>query len=660
MDMNRFKTLEVKSRAALLCYRIILGFALFGMLRLVYYAYNYSYFSHLSSGELARVVWGGMLFDGAALAFTNSLHWVLLLLGAYIPLKWERSRVYSGLLDLTFFVPNVVNLFVNISDAGYYSFVLRRTTASVFSEFGDDNLFQLFVRFVGDYPILTVSFIVILVLLAFGYYLVRRSPKPYLSQKEGVMIGALTLLELALLTLLSLFWIRGDLGLKTVPMTAIRANNYVKEYKDAALVLNTTFTIAKTLDQKSLEPYAFFTDEELKATFSSLYKARPLAENDSLFGSLKGKNVVVLILESFAREYSGRYNGGEGYTPFLDSLALESFAVRYGYANGRQSVDALPSAFASVPSLGLDIIHSGYSSLGFRALPEILENEGYSTAFYHGADRNSLGLVSFAGKIGIEDYFSKDEYPEPEHDDGAWGIPDSFFLPYAARRIGQQKRPFFAGLFTLSSHDPFIIPKPYEGLFPKGDHPMHEAVGYADYALRLFFEEAKKEGWYDETVFVLMGDHASVSTRPEYREATQGAFAINLLIHDPSGTLPRGTEAQLIGQQADILPTLLYLLGDDTEIVTYGHNLLDPEAEHFALAELNGVFYLFHRDVTVSLTGDGTVKCETPIPLFQGEKDSEEADPKDEEGLCDRYGNLLKAIVQDYTDRVLHDGFRKR
>ena len=653
--MSGIRKLRIKSRLALLLYRIVLGFALFGGLRAVYYGYNYAHFAHLTLPELWNVVRGGMLFDGAALAFTNSLHWVLLLLGAFIPFRWERSRAYGAVLDLTFWIPNLFNLFAGISDAGYYDFVLKRTTASVFSEFGEDNLLSMFVRFAVDYPLLTVSFFLLLLLLSAGYYGVSRTPVPYLSRKEAIAGGGLTFGVLCLLTLVSLYWIRGDLGLKTVPMTAIRANNYVKDYKDAPLVLNTTFTFIKTLDQKSLTPYRFLTDEELRRTFSPVYRAHRLSEKDSLFGSLRGKNVVVLILESFAREYSGLYNGDRGYTPFLDSLARESYTLWHGYANGRQSIDAIPSAFASVPALGVDIILSGYSGLGFRALPELLKEKGYFTAFYHGADRNSLGFLPFTSKIGVDSYFSRQEYPEPSHYDGAWGIPDSYFLPYAAEMIGWQERPFMAGLFTLSSHDPFILPESYQNRFPKGEHPMHEAIGYADHSLRLFFETAKREGWYDDTIFLLLGDHASVSTRPEYTSATQGAFAVNLMIHDPSGTVPRFFEKGLIADQIDLYPTLLYLMGDDREIITYGQNLFDTSAEQYALSELNGVFYLFHKRLTVALTPDGEVRCEAPLLRFQADSEAEAGEPSPE--LCAHYGRLLKAIVQDYTDRVLRDGF---
>lgn len=112
-----------------------------------------------------------------------------------------------------------------------------------------------------------------------------------------------------------------------------------------------------------------------------------------------------------------------------------------------------------------------------------------------------MGFDNFSKAAGIDNYIGQNEYVGNKADfDGSWGIYDEPYLQYIANYLDTVKSPFFAGIFTLSSHHPYKIPNEYSGKFPKGNIPILESIGYADYALQQFFDRISKSDWYKNTL----------------------------------------------------------------------------------------------------------------------------------------------------------------
>ena len=141
------------------------------------------------------------------------------------------------------------------------------------------------------------------------------------------------------------------------------------------------------------------------------------------------------------------------------------------------------------------------------------------------------------------------------------------------------KEPFITTVFTLSSHHPFNLPEAYRDTFPEeGRYPIHKCIRYADHSLRRFFDTAKRQPWYNNTIFVLCADHASSRiTHDEYMTEV-GLFRIPILFYDPTGEMPRG-RYEGIAQQIDIMPTLLSYLGYDRPYIAFGKDLLHTNPE---------------------------------------------------------------------------------
>ena len=234
-----------------------------------------------------------------------------------------------------------------------------------------------------------------------------------------------------------------------------------------AIVLNTPFSLIRTINKKTLVKYEFFDNEKL----AEIYNPHYIPDSSARF---RNDNIVIIILESFAREYIGSLNKDldngtyKGYSPFLDSLISKSLTFDVTIANGKKSIDAMPSIFASVPSLETPYTISHYANNTINGLPSLLKAKGYYSAFFHGAPNGSMGFDSFSRMAGFDDYFGLDQYPDEKDFDGMWGVWDEPFLSFFCNKISTFRQPFLASVFTISSHHPFKVPEKYKDRFPEG------------------------------------------------------------------------------------------------------------------------------------------------------------------------------------------------
>jgi phosphoglycerol transferase MdoB-like AlkP superfamily enzyme len=386
--------------------------------------------------------------------------------------------------------------------------------------------------------------------------------------------------------------------------------------------------------KETLTDPKFFSPQELDKLFNPILETKPE-------GPAIKKNVVVLILESFGDE-----NIHQGYTPFLDSLLTQSYYFKNGFANGKLSIDAVPSALSSIPSLmNTSIISSGYSLNEVYGLPKIMKKQGYNTSFFHGAFNGSQNFDQYCKVAGFDAYYGKNEYVGPEAFDGKWGIFDEEFLQFFSQKVSDFNQPFFTSLFTISSHVPFIMPKKYAGKFAKGTTDIHETIGYTDYALRKFFARAKKEAWYSNTVFVITADHCSIFGKGAYTTAV-GKFRIPLAFFDPSNPAFKGVIEKNF-QQIDILPSLLDYLNIKDKVVTFGKSFRSPK--DFVVTYLDNVYNYLQGDYYLAFDGQKS------IGLYNWKKD-----PMLRHNLLktdmqrrNKMERFIKAYVQSFNERVI-------
>ncbi|MBT8187091.1 MAG: sulfatase-like hydrolase/transferase, partial [Croceitalea sp.] len=356
----------------------------------MFLVYNWSSLQNFELEEIIHSLVMGLRFDTSSILMMNLpffMYWVF---------PTQRKRNWS--LRLFYFV-NIIFIGINIADLELIRFNGRRLTPFYFlmSQDVSDQIGQLIIHF----WYLTLSLIVLAALF------VKYFPKP-VRLKESTAISSIVTLYLVLLPI----WL---LGVRGGPQSSpVReANAYVfSSPKLGNLALNSSFTFIYGKKSSLSERYDFFDEKEMQV-FKEQIAPRPSA----MHGKLKGANVMVIILESFAIEYMGEVNNRPGYTPFLDSLAKRSLFFENAYTNGRRSIDAIPSVLAGVPALGKEaFLLSDPERTTLLGYPEVLKENGYSTHFYHAAKNGSMFFDEFSKRIGFEKYFGLNEYPRELRD----------------------------------------------------------------------------------------------------------------------------------------------------------------------------------------------------------------------------------------------------
>lgn len=641
---SRGREREVRLGTYILIYLFFL-LALYSLSRVVFYWYNASLFPESSWQGKARLMLGGLRFDISAIIYTNMLFFLMLLL----PFRFKFSRLYYKVLSVIFVLTNAIALAANTADIFYYKFTLRRTTITVFSQFqNEQNGRQLLSAFFADYWPGFLMWGALIWMLVYLTRKVRYSPSAI--QKPWVFYTG-HFVAMAAGVGLMVAGVRGGFRYSTRPITLSNASAYVNDYKEVNVVLNTPFAFIRTIGTTQIKKVAYFDNEDsLAAAFNPIKTPVP----DT--AGMRKHNVVVIILESFSKEFVGKYNQHfqpgyyTGYTPFLDSLIGVSRAYQHSLANGRNSIDAMPSSLASIPSLSVNFISSHYSNNQINSLASLLGKEGYRTAFFHGAPNGSMGFDAFANQSKFAEYFGKTEYNNDDDFDGIWGIWDDKFFGYFADKLSSFQQPFMAALFSVSSHHPYKLPERFGKQFDLSDRAVHNTIAYTDYSLRLFFEKIKKEPWFKNTIFVFTADHASAEVKyPQYRSLT-GAFAIPIFFYSP---LFDSTffDTENVIQQTDIMPTVLGYLHYQKPFFSYGRDIWTRKEKPFAFNYLNNHYQLFDNDYLL---------------LFDGEKSSALYHYKTDtlcanniigqrKDVANAMEKRIKGLVQQYNNRIIEN-----
>lgn len=621
-----------------LAMRLLILLLVYAILRLGFYGFNIAQFPQVSFNELMFMMFGGIKFDIVALLYIN----VLYILLEAIPIPFKYNQAYRKVTKWIFVVTNSIGIALNLVDFAYYPFTLKRTTGTVFGQFAnEENIGKLFFDFGMEYWYLILGFALIIWGLIKIYDLV-------IVEKPKVFNWKFYSVQLALLLTVAFLFVggvRGGWAHSTRPITLSNAGDYVKAPEEMNIVLNTPFSILKTLKAVTLKEERFFSDEELNKIYPVVHLPKDSAE-------FKKLNVVVLILESFGKEHIGFFNKQldngtyKGYTPFLDSLIEQSYTFNRSYANGRKSIDALPSVITGVPSIGEPFVLSIYSGNKTTSLAKLLADKGYETSFFHGAPNGSMGFSAYMQLAGIQHYYGKNEYNNDADFDGMWGIWDEPFMQFMAKKIDGMKEPFFSSFFSLSSHHPFKVPAKYAGKFPKGTLPLHEPLGYADYALKRFFEKASKSPWYKNTLFVICADHASMSHFKEYN-TMPNSFAIPIVFYYPGGEL-KGQSDKLV-QQIDIMPTVLNYLHYDKPYFSFGFDAFSPEKNNFVVSNIGNIYNFFKGDYFMTY-GNNEVKSVYNLKQDQFlTNDLKGKVPQVQDSLL----RSLEAFIQQYNNRMI-------
>lgn len=605
-------------------HKLLLAFCSLLAMQVLFLVANSHIFRPEGFGEWMGILWGNIIFCLATVC-TVLLPFIILTL---LPVKARWKRWYRIVAETLYILPWLVVLVAKGADSAYFQYTYRMLSNEIFTYLGNSGpMDKLIPHFMVNYWyawVFGVLIITAFLVLNHRIRLAQRNENTVMS-KEWIGFGAGLLVVW--------FLLRGGFG----GFIQLTDAAHFCQPKNIPVVSNSGYNILRTLFQPQLAPHEYMPQEEANRLFNPELRSTNGIAADTL--PKQPKNIVLIIVESLGQEYLGCYNhqpDADTRTPFLDSLAKHS-TVFQGRANGKRSIEGITAILTGIPTLmNVPFVNCTYRNDSIAGIPTVLNRHGYHSAFFHGSHNGVMDFDKVCHRIGFHEYLGLNEFQaegkaREEDFDHTWGIYDEPFLQYVVRHTSTFKEPFFTTVFTVTSHDPFPLPEQYKERFHEGKHPILKCVEYLDNSLRKFFDEAKKQPWFNNTIFLITADHSGPGLSPEYLDY-DGSYRIPMIVYNPQDA--NGHVDDNIVQQTDIFPTLVRFLGFDDPVVSFGQNNIG-----------NGWQVYFGNDYFCMVSNNPSDPKRHDITILCG--DIEEGTPENI--------RFLKAVVQQYFNRVINN-----
>ena len=578
---------------SILIYRIFLVYINYTFCRLLFVYFNNDLLQIDNFLQLTKLLYHGIRFDSMSIVYLNSIFILL----SIIPFKINTSKIYQDVLIWIYFIFNGIGMLLNFIDFEYYRFNLNRLMSSFLEAIeSEPNKSELILHYIFDYYHILIIYLTFLFVWIFLYKMVKLKDQLSFRNKNYYLSSLFIFLFTAVFCVMGARG--GDLKKSTRPITIIDAMDNVNNPQHADIILNTPFTILKTLFKKPFKLINKFNNDEILNELNTIKQYNRVLKDPS-------PNVIIFILESMGREYWGSMNKDrkikdfKGFTPFLDSLAEHSLVFSNAFATSRKSIHAMPSILAGIPSFEISYTSTPYSKQKIESMVSIANSMDYNTSFFHGASNGSMGFLGFSNTLGFKNYYGRNEFNNDDEYDGYWGIWDEPFLQFTKETLDNKKQPFLATVFTITSHEPYVIPKKYDNRFNQGIIPMHKCVLYTDFSIRKFFDESKNSDWFKNTIFLFTADHSNKSYYPYYQK-TINRFANPIMIYIPNSEF-KG-EVNSLASHMDIYPTIVDLIGYKKPFRSWGKSLVTPDnLNSIVVNYLGGGSYFIMNDSLISV-----------------------------------------------------------
>lgn len=612
--------------------RILSVLIVYSLIRLIFFSFHYKSFSNSSLDDLLIAFLHGIRFDLSAIVYLNLIYILLSLAYQF----FNQRKNIDKALQYFFYLSNFAGILFNVIDVEYYKFQKKRTGFELFS--GENDIMTMLPSYLKTY-----WYLILISLIC--TYIIHRFYVQTLKQQNSEVKKYYGLKAVSSVMFLVLVVIAARGGLQTKPVRIISAS-YYGNAQNASLVLNTPFTIIQSIGKKTLAEKKYLSTEEadkliqLKKDYTSSYM-------------FEKKNVVIFILESFSTEYIGAVNKSKkGYSPFLDSLIQHSYVFENAYSNGKKSNEAMPSIVSSLPSLQDEsFTNSTYQGNELSSLPKLLKHKGYYSAFFHGGFNGSMSFDAYAKNAGYDDYYGFNEYENKNDYDGNWGIYDGAFMQFFGQKLSSAHKPFFATLFTLSSHPPYTIPQKYANKYKASISAKHKSYLYTDESLREFFDYAKTKNWYTNTVFVFVPDHTP-DADDEYYNTKVSYYQIPIIVFDPSTELV-GRSTKVVSQ-VDIMPSLLDYLHFDQPFLSFGNSFWKMGANPKSVNYRDGIFQCIDSSYVLQYADDKVLALYNFKNDWYLRRDIKNTNSK----KVDELKRYLEAYIQTYNNTLIKNTYK--
>lgn len=560
----------IKNITILLRY-CIYWYLLFVASRIVFIALNWSQLHTISIGEIAYSFYHGFVLDISMTAYCILFPFMLWL--------WSHFSQRPARLNKLLKTYNVVLLsilvLISIADGELYKHWGQKLNAyaSSFAKFPKEML--VFSSGVGTWKLIAIASCFI----AFAYFIYHYGMQGLDAINQHINRKWLIISSTIIITILFI-GMRGGIGKSPLSQSsAYYSTSGILNH----VALNTSWNLLSSLIENSentkSNPYIFTSKENAKSILDSLQFA---AKGYPYLFQSSRPNIVLIILEGWSADVVECVGGEPGITPYFNALSKEGYLFDHFYASGNRTDKGLAAIISAQPALPNSSIINNIQK--FSQLPSIahkLSQQGYSTTFIYGGESNFANMKGYWLTAGYKDIIDLVNFPLTDHN-AEWGVHDDKLWQKVLAELNGKKSPFFASVLTLSSHEPFNVPENMEFNLDEEANQYRNAVKYADKQLGLFFNEAKKQPWYNETIFIIQSDHGH--QLPRYREPMQaGMYHIPMLL--VGGALKQDYKGLInhhVSSQLNTAATLLAQLNIDTKEFNWSYNSLDRAYKPFA------------------------------------------------------------------------------
>lgn len=609
---------------------------LYLLTRLIFGFYYKNDFGSYTINKIIAVYGWGLRMDLAIIFLSNLIFLFLYyFIYLYFPKKWLQFILISY-----FLLTNSFCLSLNILDTGYYHFNSRRSTIDLVYVFSGS--LQSLPGIIKGYWWLFVLFIII-------FYLLYKSVFSFFKSHplKGKKINVQGWPANAVLLLLVYFCF-------TVPVNRmISATSPLVNMGARYLPLaqNSPFTVFYSAyrRQSQLQIKNYMPQARASAAFPVIQQVSPDVATNK-------KNVVIFIMESFPRRFLTPGSYLKAHTPFFDSIINHGIYFNNVFSQERSSNKGLVSILGSIPPFTDEPFYQSYYANTFKkGIGHIFKENGYSTNFFYGTEYDHFGFKKAMNMLGVENYYCRTNYDNPNFYDGGLGMYDGPWLQYMAGQLNKIDTPFLAIEFNVSSHWPYNLPASFlKNNAVPGQLLSQQSITYVDYSFAKMFEQIKNKPWFNNTIFLFCADHWFLE-KDDMPDDIINGYEIPMFIYQPAK--PQGLQVNTLGGQLDLLPTVYTMLGFKNSFTSFGTNLFDTIRPRYTFNHLyqNGILQVLNNQFVLGFNKND----DRSMYLYNYKMDSLRKDNLINDVqfklVKDSLETEIKALIQQFNGAVLTD-----
>lgn len=559
----------------------VAGLLMLSVYRLVQFAALHTMMAKDSGASVPTAFVKGLWFDNVVACYVMVVPLAVLLLAATFGCYAKVLRRVAAVWIVVFFT---ILMGISASNIPYFAYFFKNIDSSIFGWFGYVGTTTGMLVGEASYWPYFLLFLATVVLFAFIVRWMRRRADRRINEAPqtkgwGYVVVKLTLS--AVLIGLCIFGIRGRVGYNPIKISqAYYCDDPFLNQLGISPAFNLLTSALDDLRKENAELHLMPYDRAVGYARQSLGITGVTDSTAVLHRHIAADsvpthpNVVIILMESMSASLMQSFGQKEALTPTLDSLFRHSLSFTRFYSAGIHTNHGLTATLYSFPALMMRNLMKGTVTPRRSGLPTVLKEQGYHNLFFMTHESQYDNMNAFFRTNGYDEIYAQENYPAEEVAN-SFGVPDKYLFDYALpviNKTASSGKPFMATILTISNHPPYIVP---EWMKTHTKEPETQIVEYADWCIGQFLSEARKQPWYDNTLFVILADHGKLVGEMD-SELPQSYNHIPLMIFG-TGVQPMRYDG--LGTQVDVMPTVLGLMHIGYDYDGFGIDLLRQQRD---------------------------------------------------------------------------------